>query len=198
MFLQHDFQYISYVRGGIKACIKQLKRAGKPDGVGLAEGAELVLEGTAIDAQADADEVSHTDAITGGGRRVWKEMVESMSVASGGGVEEQEGSAGSLNDIVDVQSSPNSERNKKSKQRKSLEGAKQGWNNFMKQSAAGMAKFTTQRRVGKDTMEGDGARSPPPPPNNSPKSEANRSDELKEMRGGENGRTASRKKCNLH
>ena len=103
-----------------------------------------------------------------------------------------------MNDIVDVQSSPNSERNKKSKQRKSLEGAKQGWNNFMKQSAAGMAKFTTQRRVGKDTMEGDGARSPPPPPNNSPKSEANRSDELKEMRGGENGRTASRKKCNLH
>ena len=86
MFLQHDFQYISYVRGGIKACIKQLKRAGKPDGVGLAEGAELVLEGTAIDAQADADEVSHTDAITGGGRGVWKERVESMSVASGGGL----------------------------------------------------------------------------------------------------------------
>ncbi|GMI23049.1 hypothetical protein TrCOL_g8125 [Triparma columacea] len=188
MFLQHDFQYISYVRGGIKACIKQLKKAGKPDGVGLAEGAELVLEGTAIELDDGIDEVSHTEVITGSGRRVWKEMVESMSVAAGGAVEEQEDGAGGSSDTadaVDAQSSPNS-RNKISKQRKSLEGAKQGWSNFMKQSAAGVAKFTTQRRVSKDTMAVGGTgddSSSPPPSNDSPKSEANRSNELKELRG---------------
>jgi len=57
MFLQHDFKFVSNVRGGIKGCVKELKRAGGVGGVGLAEGAESVLEGTLVGMNAGEREV---------------------------------------------------------------------------------------------------------------------------------------------
>jgi len=182
MFLQHDFQYVSYIRGGIKACVKELKRAGKPSGVGLEEGAELVLEGTAV---SHADE--ETSTTTASGRRVWKEMVESMTVVAGGVVEEE--NPNERGEDSGGQSSP-----KNSKSRRSLDGmAKQGWNSFMK---GGMAKFTAQSRTSKDTFEeagvfgiqddiGEGEKvSGESESSNRRKSiNSDRSSELKELRG---------------
>ena len=134
MFLQHDFQYISYVRGGIKACIRELKNADKADGVGLAEGAESVLEGTAVVAVDGGDRGSKSKSRTDS---FLKEMVDCIGVDLSPGTAQLISEAKGGNRVeepsnIQRKSSGLWKSTGSSERKKSQEGAtKKGWDIFI-------------------------------------------------------------------
>ena len=128
MFLQHDFAHISYVRGGIKAIVKTLSRAGREGGVGLAEGAEACLEGDKVGAGGGAEE-SLTKSARELGNMIKKLGKDNHGGEGGGGGEGGEGG-------------------EKRQARRSLEGVGKGWSNFVSN-----VKTKMERRSSNDTFD---------------------------------------------
>ena len=164
MFLQHDFANISYVRGGIKAIVKTLSRAGREGGVGLAEGAEACLEGDKVGIVGGAEETLTKSA------REFGNMIKKLGKDNHGGEERGEDEGG---EVVE------GEKGQQMRQaRRSLEGVGKGWSNFVSN-----VKTKIERRSSKDKFEESGSLPPqlgnvdsapmtPPKgsPNNSPSS----------------------------
>ncbi|GMH98139.1 hypothetical protein TrST_g6751 [Triparma strigata] len=142
MFLQLDFAHVSYVRGGIKAIVRELKKAGKENGVGLAEGAEATLEGNKV-GKSEVDE-----AMSASGRaieKLMKNMVGDLSPtvawmpgddddddeAEEGGGEDKGNEEVEVASAVPAVAKKSGEKDQR-KTRRSLEGAVgKGWNNFV-------------------------------------------------------------------
>ncbi|GMH54703.1 hypothetical protein TrLO_g10982 [Triparma laevis f. longispina] len=175
MFLQLDFAHVSYVRGGIKAIVRELKKAGKENGVGLAEGAEATLEGNKV-GKSEVDE-----AMSASGRaieKMMKNMVGDLSPTvawmPGDDEEEEEGEeedgggegGGKGEDEVGAQpqgKKPPAEKDQR-KSRRSLEGVGKGWNSFVSNASKAF-----ERRSSKEGSEfgGGGGKSNSNSPKNS-------------------------------
>ena len=130
MFLQHDFAHISYVRGGIKAIVKTLSRAGREGGVGLAEGAEACLEGEKVGVGGTEETLTYS-------AREFGNMIKNLGKD---GKEEKEGVVGKNEEAEGGGA--------KRPPRRSLEGVGKGWSKFVSN-----VKTKMERRTSKDKFE---------------------------------------------